>query len=96
MGRCKDTLDRLNARERVLKLEIDLIEQHELTLPPANHPWDRGDRHQEARRRTEYLDDVRVARNRLRLRRFLACGLWRNYGAGPVVGVAAQCQCAGS
>lgn len=75
VGDCRDALDRLDARERVLELEIDLIEQHELTLPPATYPWDRR---QEVRRRTEYLDGLRVARNRLRLRRFLACGLWRN------------------
>ncbi len=77
-GECKDALDRLNARERVLELEIELIEQHELTLPPATYPWDRGDRRQEVRRRNEYLDGLRVARNRLKLRRFLTFGLWRN------------------
>ena len=78
VGECKDALDRLNARERVLELEVELIEEHKLTLPPAKYPWDRGDRRQEVRRRTEYLDGLRAARNRLRLRRFLACGLWRN------------------
>ena len=78
VGGCKDALDRLNARERVLELEVELIEQHELTLPPATYPWDRGDRRQEVRRRTEYLDGLRVARNRLRLRRCLTFGLWRN------------------
>ena len=78
VGKAKDAMDRLNARERVLELETELIEQHELTLPPATYPWDRGDRRQEVRRRSEYLDGLRVARNRLRLRRFLTCGLWRN------------------
>ena len=78
VGRCRDALDRLNARERVLVLEIELIEQHELTLPPATYPWDRGDRRQEVRRRAEYLDGLRAARNRLKLRRFFTFGLWRN------------------
>ena len=78
VGECQDALDRLNARERVLELEIALIQEHELTLPPATYPWDRGDRRQEARRRTGYLDDLRVARDRLKLRRLLTFGLWRN------------------
>ena len=77
VGECQDALDRLNARERVLELEVQLIEQHELTLPPATYPWDRGDRRQEVRRRNEYLDGLRVARNRLKLRRILTFGLWR-------------------
>ena len=78
VGECQDALDRLNARERVLELEIALIQEHELTLPPATYPWDRGDRRQEVRRRTGYLDGLRVARNRLKLRRLFTFGLWRN------------------
>ena len=78
VGQCQDDLDRLNASERVLELEVALIEQHKLTLPPATYPWDRGDRRQEVRRRTGYMDGLRVARNRLKLRRFLTFGLWRN------------------
>ena len=38
VGECQDALDRLNARERVLELEIALIQEHELTLPPATYP----------------------------------------------------------
>ena len=34
-------LDRTEAKERMLKLEIAIIEEHELTLPPASYPWDR-------------------------------------------------------
>ena len=75
--RTRDALDRLNARERRLELEVELIEQHELTLPPATYPWDWGDRRQEVRRRTEALDEVIVDRKMLRLRRFLTLGLWR-------------------
>ncbi len=77
MPRTKDALDRFNARERLYELEIELIERHELTLPPATRPWDWGDRRQEVRRRTELLDDLIVDRKMLRLRRFLTFGLWR-------------------
>ena len=75
--RTTDALDRLNARERWLELEIALIEEHKLTLPPATYPWDWGDRRQEVRRRTEALDEVIVDRKMLKLRRFLTLGLWR-------------------
>ena len=78
VGECRDALARLNAREQRLELEIELIEEHQLTLPPATYPWDWGDRRQEARRRAESLDDVRVDRKMLKLRRFLTFGLWRN------------------
>ncbi len=43
-----DKLARLDAQERLLELEIALIQEHELTLPPARYPWDRTDRRQEA------------------------------------------------
>ncbi len=68
----------LNARQRRVELETELIQEHELTLPPATRPWDWSDRDEQVRRRTQYLDDVRVDRNRLRLRRLLTFGLWRN------------------
>ena len=77
VGQIKDALGRLNVRERRLKLEIELIEQHDLTLPPATRPWDWGDRRQEVRRRNELLDEAIVDRKMLRLRRFLTLGLWR-------------------
>ena len=73
----KDALERLNVRERWLALEIELIEKHQLTLPPKTYPWDWGDRRQEVRRRNELLDDVRLDRDRLKLRRFFTFGLWR-------------------
>ena len=73
----KEGLDRLNARERRLELEIELIEEHKLTLPPATYPWDWGDRRQEVWRRQRSLDEVIVDRKMLRLRRFLTLGLWR-------------------
>lgn len=73
----KDAMDILNARERRLELEIELIETHELTLPPATRPWDRGDRWQEVKRRNEMLYEVTVDRKMLKLRRFFTLGLWR-------------------
>ena len=73
----KDAMDILNARERRLELEVELIQEHELTLPPATRPWDWGDRRQEVNRRNEMLYEVNVDRKMLRLRRFLTLGLWR-------------------
>ena len=73
----KDALDVLNARQRRVELEIELIQEHEFTLPPATRPWDWGDRRQEVRRRNELLDDTIVDRKMLKLRRFLTLGLWR-------------------
>ena len=77
VGKPRDALDRLNARQRWYELEIELIEQHELTLPPATRSWDWGDRRQEVRRRNEALDEIMVDRRMLRLRRVLTLGLWR-------------------
>ena len=77
-NRAKDALVRLNARERRLELETALIEEHQLTLPPATHPWDWGDRRQEVGRRNDLLYDIRVDRFKLKLRRCLTLGLWRN------------------
>lgn len=76
-GAAKDAMDILNARQRRLELEIELIEKHELTLPPATRPWDWGDRRQEVRLRNELLDEAIVDHKMLRLRRFLTFGLWR-------------------
>ena len=62
------------------ELEIVLIGDHELTLPPAVYPWNRSDRRDEVWRRGEWLKDLRVERNRalvLRwVRRVLTLGLW--------------------
>ena len=76
-GAAKDAMDILNVRERRLELEIELIQEHELTLPPATRPWDWGDRRQEVNRRNEMLYEVGVDRKMLRLRRILTLGLWR-------------------
>ena len=77
-----DALARAEAKARMLTLEIALIEEHELTLPPASYPWDQFERRDQAWRRRQSLGDARVERNRallrLWLRRILTCGLWRN------------------
>ena len=77
IGKTKDALDRFNTRQRWYELEIELIETHELTLPPATRSWDWGDRRQEVRRRNEALDEIMVDRKMLSLRRFITFGLWR-------------------
>ena len=75
--RTRDALERLNLRERRMELEIELIEAHQLTLPPATRPWDWGDRDHEVRRRNDALNELMVDRRMLKLRRFLTFGLWR-------------------
>ena len=77
VGKPKDAPDRLNARQRWYELEVELIETHELTLPPATRSWDWGDRRQEVRRRNEALGEIMVDRKMLKLRRFLTFGIWR-------------------
>ena len=77
-----DRLSRAVAGERMRELEIAMIGEHELTLPPRTYPWDRFDRRDEVRRRTQTLERVRVERARAQLRRWLrrvlTLGLWRN------------------
>ncbi len=73
-------LDKLDAHERMLELEVRLVGDHELTLPPAVYPWDRADRRDEVWRRKQSLGDLRVERSRAVLlrwvRRVLTLGLW--------------------
>ena len=73
-------LDTLDARKRMVEVEIRLVGDHELTLPPAVYPWDRADRRDEVWRRKQSLEDLRVERNRALLwrwvRRLLTQGLW--------------------
>ena len=76
------TLVKVEAEMGMMRLEIALIEKHELTLPRASHPWGGEERRSQVRERKNDLIDLKVERNRaLRrrwLRRFLTCGLWRN------------------
>ena len=70
------------AEERLRELEIELIEEHKLTLPPSTYPWDGFDRRREIWTRKEALERARVQRARVELRRWLCrvitFGLWRN------------------
>ena len=76
----KGRLDKVEAAIRMREVEIVLIGDHELTLPPAIFPWNRFDRRDEVWRRGEWLKDLRVERDRalvLRwVRRVLTLGIW--------------------
>ena len=76
----KRRLDKVETAMRMRELEIVIVGDHELTLPPAVYPWTRSDRRDEVWRRGEWLEDLRVERNRalvLRwVRRALTLGLW--------------------
>ena len=78
----EDGLSRAIAKERMLELEIELIGDHELTLPPRTYPWDGSDRRDEVWRRTQALERARVERARAQIRRWtrrvLTLGLWRD------------------
>ena len=78
----KDGLSRAIAEERMRELEIELIGERELTLPPRTYPWDGSDRRDEVWRRTQGLERARVERSRAQIRRWirrvLTLGLWRD------------------
>ncbi|MCY4615261.1 MAG: hypothetical protein OXC71_02570 [Chloroflexi bacterium] len=74
-------LERLDAELRMRELELVLIGDHELTLPPAVYPWDRADRRNELWLRRQALADVRADHKsalwRRRALRLLTLGVWR-------------------
>ena len=76
------TLARTEVQEPMLELEIAIVGEHELTLPPASFPWDEFDRRDQLWERTQDLKRVRAERERALLRRWLrrvfTVGLWRN------------------
>ena len=76
------TLDRTEVQEPMLEMEIALVGEHGLTLPPASFPWDEFDRRDKVWERTQDLKRVRAERERALLRRWLrrvlTVGLWRN------------------
>ena len=53
------TLAWLRLQERLLVVEIELLDDHRLTLPPAELPWDEVRRHDELRLRQRELADLR-------------------------------------
>jgi len=75
------TVERLTAYERLLELEVELIGERELTLPPAIFPWDRWDRRENLSRRREALEETRADRARAerigKILRVLTLGRWR-------------------
>ena len=77
-----DGLSRAIAEERMRELEIELIGERELTLPPRTYPWDDSDRRDEVWRRTQALERARVERSRAQIRRWirrvLTLRLWRD------------------
>ena len=77
----RTTLDRTEVQEPMLEMEIALVGEHGLTLPPASFPWDEFDRRDQVWERTQDLKRVRAERNRALLRRWLrrvlTFGLWR-------------------
>ncbi len=53
------TLAWLRLQERLLVVEIELLDDHRLTLPPTELPWDEVRRHDELRLRQRELADLR-------------------------------------
>ncbi len=80
MGRAAHTLEYLQAEERLLELEIELADEHRLTLPPDDYPWDGIRRHAELRLRLRVLQRIRRERRWTWLlhwsARLLTLGLW--------------------
>ena len=68
-------------RERILELEVAMLEEHGLTLPPETAPLRGLDRNEQLNWRERELAGVPRRRNRLELlrwaRRMLTLGLWR-------------------
>ena len=77
----RTTLDRTEVQEPMLELELAIVGEHELTLPPASFPWDEFDRRDKVWELTQDLKRVWAERNRALLRRWLrrvlTFGLWR-------------------
>ena len=77
-----DALSRVVAEERLRELEIELIEDRKLTLPPSTYPWDGFDRRRELWTRKQALERARVQRARAELRQWLrgviTFGLWKS------------------
>lgn len=69
-------------RERILELELVMLEEHGLTLPPETAPLVGPERREQSSWRERELAKVRERRARLELlrwlRRALTLGLWRN------------------
>ena len=74
------SVEGLEAEVRMLELELELIEQRRLTLPPGRLPWEWDQRRREAQQRTQRLGTARrnLRRARWRRRLLLLVGVgWR-------------------
>ncbi len=70
-------VDWLRDEERLRELEIALIAEHELALPPERYRWDAFTRRSQLRWRERTLQRVRGERRRAQWRRrLLTLGLW--------------------
>lgn len=78
----KGRVERATAWVRMRKLEVALIGEHDLTLPPAVYPWTRMERAREVWRREQSLGDARAERRRALLwrwvRRLVTLGICRH------------------
>lgn len=76
------SVDRARAEERRWELEVLLIEEHGLTLPPEREPLQGSERADRLRRSREALEHARrqrvTAERWARLRMVLTLGLWRS------------------
>ena len=71
-------IDWLRTEERLLSVELTLLEKYGLTLPPAQFPLRGFDRDGQTKwRRTALYDTRRARRWRELLRRVLSLGLWQ-------------------
>ena len=74
-------LDWLREKERLLEVELALVEDHGLTLPPETYPLRGLDRGAQVNWRHKALVDTQRARKKreilLWLRRVLSLGMWR-------------------
>ena len=74
-------LDRARTRERIMELEIEMIDDHDLTLPPATSPMHPDEKSTYLNWRWRALDDLRWERAKQeildRVRHLLTFGLWR-------------------
>ena len=75
-------MDRARAEERRWELEVLLIEEHGLALPPESEPLQGLARDDRLRRSREALEHARrqraTAERWARLRNVLTLGLWRS------------------
>ena len=76
----RDRLSRARTEERMRELEITMIGEFRLTLPPETHPWDDRARTDAVHLRTQALERVRGERIRAQrrrwVRRIVTLGLW--------------------